>query len=88
MRQMGIREVRDNFTATIRAVRDGEVVEVTHDGQPVALITPVRSGRIQRLVDERGLGRAARRLEPAAPLPPTATMSASEALADDRSGDR
>jgi len=32
MRQMGIRELRDNLAAAIRSVRHGETIEVTHDG--------------------------------------------------------
>ena len=35
--RIGIRELRDTLTATIRRVRSGETLEVTHDGEPVAI---------------------------------------------------
>jgi prevent-host-death family protein len=50
MRRMGIRELRDTLTATIRLVRAGETIEVTHDGEPVALIVPVQKSRLQDLI--------------------------------------
>jgi prevent-host-death family protein len=49
---MGIRELRDSLTSTIRRVRAGEVVEVTHDGEPVALLTPIPRTKLERLVAE------------------------------------
>jgi prevent-host-death family protein len=71
---MGIRELRDNLTKTIRQVRAGETIEVTHDGEPVALLTPVREDRIERLL-ARGdittgvpLDRPIRRLKARGPL--------------------
>jgi prevent-host-death family protein len=50
--QMGIRELRDSLTKTIRRVRSGEVVEVTHDGEPVARIVPIRPDRLTQLLAE------------------------------------
>jgi antitoxin (DNA-binding transcriptional repressor) of toxin-antitoxin stability system len=45
--RIGIRELRDTLTATIRRVRAGETFEVTHDGVPVALLAPVpRAGDV------------------------------------------
>ena len=38
---MGIRELRDTLTQAIRRVRAGETIEVTHDGEPVAVIISV-----------------------------------------------
>jgi prevent-host-death family protein len=84
MRQMGIRELRDTLTKTIRQVRAGESIEITHDGEPVALLTPVVKGRIARLA-AAGLVTL-----PTGPLqfrplhPVTGPMTASEALEDDR----
>jgi prevent-host-death family protein len=49
---MGIRELRDSLTQTIRRVRGGEIVEVTHDGEPVARIVPIHSDRLTQLVAE------------------------------------
>jgi prevent-host-death family protein len=50
MVRIGIRELRDNLTATIRRVRAGESFEVTHDGEPVAILAPVRRSRIDELI--------------------------------------
>ena len=86
--RMGIRDLRDNLTKTIRRVRDGETIEVTHQGIPVAVISPVARNRIDRLI-EAGLVRPARLpldLSAIDPLPVTGSMSASEALEEDRAG--
>jgi len=50
MVRIGIRELRDNLTATIRRVRAGEAFEVTHDGEPVAILAPVRRSRLDELI--------------------------------------
>jgi prevent-host-death family protein len=81
---MGIRQLRDNLTEAIRRVRAGDTIEVTHDGIPVAVISPVRRGRIDQLV-------AAGDVTPPKPLrrpirrhPVTGELSASQALEEDR----
>jgi prevent-host-death family protein len=50
--RMGIRELRDTLTQTIRRVRGGETIEVTHDGEPVAVIAPYRRNRLDQLIAE------------------------------------
>jgi prevent-host-death family protein len=50
MVRIGIRELRDNLTATIRRVRAGEAFEVTHDGEPVAILSPVKRSRLEELI--------------------------------------
>jgi prevent-host-death family protein len=81
---MGIRELRDTLTATIRRVQRGETIEVTHHGAPVAMLAPVPADRISRLVSSgdvsapRRVGRRPRR------YPVTGDLSATEALAEDR----
>lgn len=82
--RMGIRELRDTLTQTLRRVQGGETIEVTHHGAPVALLAPVPAGRIARLV-------AAGDVTPGAPidqlprrLPVTGEQTASAALEDDR----
>lgn len=86
MTRMGIRELRDTLTQTIRRVRNGESIEITHDGEPVARIVPHREDRIAQLIAEGKLQPARR--PRTYPLPPpvkqTGPISASEALADDR----
>lgn len=82
---MGIRKLRDTLTKTIREVRAGETIEITHDGEPVALLSPVVKNRIDWLI-AAGLATApVRPLElPVTRFPVTGAMTASEALEDDR----
>jgi prevent-host-death family protein len=47
---MGIRQLRDNLTSTIRRVRRGETIEVTHHGAPVAVLAAIPADRVGRLV--------------------------------------
>jgi prevent-host-death family protein len=83
--RMGIRELRDNLTKTIRRVREGESIEITHDGEPVALLSPLRRSRLEQLIAAgevtpgKPLDRPLRRLRVTGP------MTASEALERDRS---
>lgn len=83
---MGIRELRDTLTQTIRRVRNGESVAVTHDGTPVALLVPYPEDRIAQLAAEGKVRLPVRPLTYPLPEPveQTGPMSASEALADDR----
>ena len=83
---MGIRELRDNLTKTIRRVRAGETIEITHDGEPVALLSPVRGGRIERLLARGDVTPATPLDHPIEPLPPTGPLTASEILERDRDG--
>ena len=82
--RIGIRELRDKLTATIRRVRNGETLEVTHDGEPVAILAPVGGDRIQRLI-------AGADVTPPTPLeeslrrfPVIGDLTASEAIEEDR----
>jgi prevent-host-death family protein len=85
--RMGIRQLRDHLTATIRRVRAGETIEVTHDGEPVAVLSPYRRDRIEELVATGRIRPATRPLYPLPdPLPITGPMTASEALEEDRAG--
>lgn len=85
---MGIRELRDTLTTTIRRVRAGEVIEVTHDGVPVAMVIPVPEDPIERLIAQGIVSRPVPLRRPIRRYPATGPMTASEALADDRSVDR
>ncbi len=87
MNRIGIRELRDNLTRTMRRVRAGESFEVTRDGEPFAVIAPMRKSRLDELIALGEARPATRRLElPLRPLPPTTGITASEALEEDRSG--
>jgi prevent-host-death family protein len=84
MVRMGIRELRDNLTAAVRRVRAGEIVEITHDGEPVAVLTAVPRRRLDRLL-VLGDATAPVPLErPIIRFPVVTGRSASEALEDDR----
>lgn len=67
MATMGIKELRDTLTRTIRRVEAGDRVEITRDGKPVALIVPVPADPLARLVAE---GRARPALRPFRPQVP------------------
>jgi prevent-host-death family protein len=83
---MGIRELRDTLTSAIRRVRGGETIEVTHDGEPVALLVPYPRSRIDELIAGGRVKPATRPLYPLPrPLPITGSMSGSAALEEDRS---
>lgn len=85
MTRMGIRELRDNLTKAIRRVRAGETIEITHDGEPVALLSPVRGDRLQQLIAAGEATRGKPLDRPLKRFPVTGPMTASEALERDRS---
>jgi prevent-host-death family protein len=83
--QMGIRELRDTLTRTIRRVRAGETIEITHHHEPVALLTPVRRDRLAALIQAGEATPPGRPFElPARVHPVTTGVSASQALEEDR----
>jgi prevent-host-death family protein len=81
---MGIRELRDTLTSTIRRVQRGETIEVTHHGVPVAVLGPMPAGRIARLVASGEVTAGTPQEKRRARFPVTGAISASEALAEDR----
>ncbi len=81
---MGIRELRDKLTSTIRRVRAGESIEITHDGKPVALLSPLPPDRIARLVAGGEVTEARPLTRPLRWFPVTGPVTASEALEEDR----
>lgn len=73
MTRVGIRELRQRASELLRLVEQGETIEVTDRGRPVALLTPVPEGSVlDRL-------RASGELEPAtsdiADLPPPLVLT-------------
>lgn len=81
---MGVREFRENLTKALRRVRAGETIEITLDGIPVALVTPLPRTPVERLIAE-GAATPPTRHELAGPRQPVVTgITASEALAEDR----
>ena len=82
--RIGIRELRDTLTATIRRVRNGETLEVTHDGEPVAILAPVGDDRIQRLIAGADATAPTPLEEPLRRFPVIGDLTASEAIEEDR----
>lgn len=82
--RIGICELRDTLTATIRRVRNGETLEITHDGEPVAILAPVRGDRIQRLLAGSDVTAPVPLETPLRRFPATGKLTASEAIEQDR----
>jgi prevent-host-death family protein len=82
--KMGIRELRDSLTATIRRVRRGETIEITHHGSPVAVLAPVPTDRIERLLASREASMGAPLERELVRYPVTGALSASQAIEEDR----
>jgi prevent-host-death family protein len=67
--RVGVRELRQNLSVYLRRVKDGETLEVTERGEPVARLTPAFTGDSwwDRMIAE---GRIIPAKKPRAPLPP------------------
>jgi prevent-host-death family protein len=46
MTRVGVRELRQRASELLRLVQQGETIEVTDRGRPVALLTPVPEGSV------------------------------------------
>jgi len=84
MLQMGVRELRDNLTATIRRVRAGETIEITHHHKRVAVLAPPRVDRLDRLHEASDITPGTPLATPLRRHPVTGALSASAALEEDR----
>ena len=78
MTRVGVRELRQRASELLRLVEQGETIEVTDRGRPVALLTPVPEGStLERM-------RAAGEIEPATgdinDLPPPLVLPAGSEL--------
>ena len=82
--RVGIRELRDTLTSTLRRVRNGETLEVTHDGVPVALLAPIPPDPVQRLIAEGAATSPVALDRPIRRRPSSTGVTASQALEDDR----
>jgi len=80
--RIGIRELREGLSRTLRRVRAGETIEVTDHGRPVARIVPIAPPieSLDRLVVE-GKVRPPRATGPRpGPLDLPSTMTSEEAI--------
>jgi prevent-host-death family protein len=92
MTRVGVRELRQNLSRYLRLVGQGETLEVTERGQPVALLTPLPAttgGVYGRLATAGRLVRGPRASGPLPPVPaaPAGARPLSEAL-DELRGER
>ena len=85
-RRVGVRELRQNLSKYLRRVQQGERLEVTEHGRPVAVLAPLGEPRsaMERLVASRRV--SAPRADLLAQLPPRgrSSITTSEALDDER----
>jgi prevent-host-death family protein len=91
MKQIGIRELNQHASRVIDRVRNGEVIEVTDRGKPVARVVPITDspGLLGRLVQEgHATPPEARGKIPLPPAVGDATRSASDQVIDDRLHER
>jgi prevent-host-death family protein len=90
MIKAGIRELRQNASVLIRRVIEGETIEVTDRGRPVARIVPLHGRSVLDQMVAEGRATAARgdllELKPFAPVPGKRPLS--EVLADLRADER
>lgn len=91
MKSIGIRELRQRASQCLRLVREGEVLQVTDRGRPVAMLVPIRPrGALERLeVAGRLSAEEGDLLELGAPVParrrvPLPSKALTEMRADER----
>ena len=52
MIRMGVRELKDGLSRALRHVQEGETIEVTDHGRPIARIVKAWPGRAQQMITE------------------------------------
>lgn len=87
--RIGIRELRQNLSEAVRRAENGETIEVTRDGEPVARIVPVTyATKLDQLIAEGKVRPGRRRLrEYLAEHPPRLArtgVSTEELIQEDR----
>jgi prevent-host-death family protein len=50
MKRVGVRELRQNASVLLRDVAEGETIEITHHGHPVAQLIPVSNDAWSALI--------------------------------------
>lgn len=89
MDRVGVRELRQNLSVYLRRVTNGEALEVTEHGRPVAVLGPLTdiAPLAQLTAAGRLRGAAGNLAALGEPLPPT-TITGTAALAEQRAGER
>ncbi len=88
--RVGVRELRQNLSVYLRRVKEGETLEVTEHGQPIARLTPrppESMSIIDRLIAEGRATPARGRLVDLPPPPKIAGRPLSEILQEMRDED-
>ncbi len=92
MREIGVRQLKQSLSETLRAVGRGEQVRVTVRGRPVADIVPAGASaeddRVRKLVAEGRIVLPARTRPKRAPTPAKARRSASSLVLSERDAER
>jgi prevent-host-death family protein len=92
MREIGVRELKQSLSETLRAVGRGEQVRVTLRGRPLADIVPAGAAaaddRIRRLVADGRVVPAARARPRQAPKLAQARRNASSLVLSERDAER
>lgn len=89
--RVGIRELRQQASGVLKRVVNGETIEVTEHGHPIARIVPLRLGAVDQLVTEGRASEARADLLDVADelgLPVNAPAAPSLALAQLRADER
>lgn len=82
--EIGVRELRDQLSRHLAAVREGRTVTVTDHGRPIARIVPIqRPTKLEQLREEGRIQRARTRKLPA-PTPLTTGGTVSDLVGDQR----
>jgi prevent-host-death family protein len=50
MQKVGVRELRQNASVLLRKVADGETIEITHHGHPIAQLIPATNDNWSALI--------------------------------------
>jgi prevent-host-death family protein len=88
MERVGVRELRQNLSVYLRRVKEGESLEVTEHGHPVAVLAPLREPQsaFDRMLAEGRIRPAVGTIDDI-PLPPgPVSTRGTDALAEDREG--
>ncbi len=91
MREIGVRELKESLSETLKAVGDGEQVRVTVRGKAVADIVPAgaaRDDRLRELVAEGRVVPPSRSRPARAPRLATSDTSASALVLAERDAER
>lgn len=88
MKQRDVRDLEVNASAVLALVKQGETIEITERGTPVALLTPLREqSAFQRWVDAGLVTEATNDPSDGEPLDEEISTSLSDALRELRDGD-